>query len=84
MGRHHTEQEPLAKPQGVRQSLPEPAAYQADGGRPQRDERVDGVARQDTADHIRQRTHGKTCPGPEHDARQQHGQAAQVEPDKAR
>ena len=56
---------------------------QTDGTRAQGDQRVDGVARQHTADDIGHCAHRKACAGAEDHCRQQHRQTAQIEPDEA-
>ena len=65
------------------QLLPRKTRHQADGTRTQRNKRVDGVARQHTADDIGHCTHRKACAGAEHHRRQQYRQTAQIEPDEA-
>ena len=58
--------------------LPAQAADQADGRRTQRDERIDGIARQHAADDVGHHAHDETRPRSKEDARQQHRQTAQM------
>jgi hypothetical protein len=80
--RQHTAPQPGAGAQ-MGKLPPAQAADQADGRRTQRDERIDGIASQHAADDVGHHAHDETRPRSKEDARQQHRQTAQIEPDKA-
>ena len=69
VGCKHAAPQPVAGAQ-MRKLLPAQAPYKADGSRAQRDERIDGIARQHAADDVGHHAHDKARPRPKKDTRQ--------------